>query len=245
MKKVLSVLITAALMLQLLVMFGAVSAEGSTAMTVTNASGTVGSTVTVEVGIANNPGFHALQCEIEYDASRMKLIGIAVGESLVPPSNLGINDYFVSSTESAMFIYKGVDVNESTQQIVSHLVTGDVTVATLTFEMLAAGDASVTVNCIASVELNDSFQNGMNTFDTDEGSGTVSIAEKPAYTPGNFNGDDFVDIDDAIYLLMYTMFPDFYPINQGADYNADGNVDIDDAIYLLMYTMFPDFYPLG
>jgi hypothetical protein len=85
----------------------------------------------------------------------------------------------------------------------------------------------------------------MNTFDTDEGSGTVSIAEKPAYTPGNFNGDDFVDIDDAIYLLMYTMFPDFYPINQVADYNADGNVDIDDAIYLLMYTMFPDFYPLG
>lgn len=62
---------------------------------------------------------------------------------------------------------------------------------------------------------------------------------------GDVNGDDFVDSDDAIYLLRHTLMNDRYPINQDGDMNGDGFVDSDDAIYLLRYTLMPDRYPLA
>lgn len=64
-------------------------------------------------------------------------------------------------------------------------------------------------------------------------------------TPGDVDGNESVDKDDAIYLLMHSFFPEDYPINQEADYNGNGMVDKDDAIHLLMYTFFPDDYPLA
>ncbi len=74
--------------------------------------------------------------------------------------------------------------------------------------------------------------------------GTVTVADEK---PGDIDGNDAVDIDDAIALLRYSMFPDTYPIGyKGAvDFNKDGSVDVDDAIAVLRYSMFPDLYPLG
>ena len=63
--------------------------------------------------------------------------------------------------------------------------------------------------------------------------------------PGDVDGNESVDKDDAIYLLMHSFCPEDYPINQEADYNGNGMVDKDDAIHLLMYTFFPDDYPLA
>lgn len=249
MKKVLSVLITAALMLQLLVMFGAVSAEGATAMTVTSPSGTVGSTVKVEVGISNNPGFHALQCEIEYDETMLELVSIEgkIGKALTPEQMLepdGFAHQFIPSMETESFVYFGVYFDDVQDAITGDKITGDVPVATLTFEMLATGNADVTVNCIASVALDDNYEE-MVIIPTASGIGTVTIAEKPKYVLGDVNGDTIVDSDDAIYLLMYTVFSDDYPVNQDCDFDDNGIVDSDDAIYLLMHTVFSDDYPLN
>ena len=217
MKKVLSVLITAALVLQLLVMFGAVSAEGATAMTVTSPSGTVGSTVKVEVGISNNPGFHALQCEIEYDETMLKLVSIEgkIGKALTPEQMLepdGFAHQFIPSMETESFVYFGVYFDDVQNAITGDKITGDVPVATLTFEMLATGNADVTVNCIASVALDENYED-MVIIPTASGIGTVTIAEKPAYVRGDVNGDGQVKKDDAFYLLRHTLAPNRYPLS--------------------------------
>ena len=64
---------------------------------------------------------------------------------------------------------------------------------------------------------------------------------------GDVDGNQDVTQEDAVYLLLHTMFgEDYYPLN-GAPGDMDGNgtVDQDDAVYLLLYTMFGgEYYPL-
>ena len=77
---------------------------------------------------------------------------------------------------------------------------------------------------------------------------TVSIIRQPALiTPGDLDGDEVVTDEDAIYLLMYTFFPDEYPIADPTafDFDNDGEITDEDAIYLLMYTFFPEEYPIA
>ena len=64
------------------------------------------------------------------------------------------------------------------------------------------------------------------------------------YVSGDLDGDNKINTSDVIYLLMYTYFPNDYPINQPCDYTGDGVVNTNDVIHLLMYTYFPDSYPI-
>lgn len=194
MKKVLSVLITAALMLQLLAMFGAVSAEGSAAMTVTSASGTVGSTVTVDVGISNNPGFHALECQIEYDETLLELVSIEgkIGKAIPSEEELSLSQpEFVGTVESGIFIYMGVYYDQSedstltqsedptpTLNLEGGKITGDITVATLKFKLLATGTADVMVTCEGSLYLDEEWN--VYEFATNPATGTVTVTPPAA-----------------------------------------------------------------
>ena len=64
---------------------------------------------------------------------------------------------------------------------------------------------------------------------------------------GDLDWDNVVSDDDATWLLLYTFFPDEYPIDDPAacDFDGDGFVSDDDAIWLLLYTFFPDEYPIA
>lgn len=69
-----------------------------------------------------------------------------------------------------------------------------------------------------------------------------------AYIIGDIDGDQAVTQDDAVYLLLHTMFGEaFYPLNNApADIDNNGTVNQDDAVYLLLHTMFGEiFYPLN
>ena len=67
------------------------------------------------------------------------------------------------------------------------------------------------------------------------------------YAPGDINGDKTVDHNDAIYLLLHTMFGQTnYPLGSAdADIDGNGTVNQEDAVYLLLHTLFGEvFYPL-
>jgi len=63
---------------------------------------------------------------------------------------------------------------------------------------------------------------------------------------GDLDGNESVDIDDAVLLLQYSLFPDAYPIDYtgNIDFDKNDSIDIDDAVLLLQYSLFPDAYPL-
>ena len=246
MKKVLSVLITAALMLQLLAMFGAVSAEGAAAMTVTSASGTVGSTVTVEVGIANNPGFHALQCEITYDKTRLELVSIEgkIGKAIGSTEDWDMVDPgFISETADSRFIY--IDPRVDSDAHAANMVTGN-EVATLTFKLLATGTSNVTVNCVELAVYDNSAIDGYRLIPTTAGTGTVTVAEKLAYVLGDADGNGTVNMLDAIAIRRYLVNKEQYPLNGGLEAaNVDGNATVNmlDAIAIRRYLVNKEQYP--
>ncbi len=70
------------------------------------------------------------------------------------------------------------------------------------------------------------------------------VPEVPAYVPGDFDGNELVDENDADYLLGYLLFPEWYPITIPGDLDGNEVVDENDADYLLGYLLFPEWYPL-
>ena len=62
----------------------------------------------------------------------------------------------------------------------------------------------------------------------------------PAYTLGDVNDDEAIDIDDLLLILDYTLERNF--LSEGnqlaaADVNQDGAVDVDDLLLILDYTL--------
>ena len=79
----------------------------------------------------------------------------------------------------------------------------------------------------------------------DENDMYCNICGGGKYTPGDIDGLAGISDADARYLLMYTFFPEDYPVDQSCDFNGDNSVDDNDARYLLMHTFFPEDYPLN
>ena len=99
------------------------------------------------------------------------------------------------------------------------------------------------------------FINGKEVEVQPEGSNTMwnhrlkatFVCAEPDVLPGDMDGDGNKDTDDAVYLLLHTMFGETdYPVaNPDKDMNNDGKVDTDDAVYLLLHVMFgAEDYPI-
>jgi hypothetical protein len=67
-------------------------------------------------------------------------------------------------------------------------------------------------------------------------SNTYNFSIKKPFVCGDANGDGFIDISDAVYLIQYIFGggPVPNPLCSG-DANGDSTVDISDAVYLIAY----------
>ena len=77
--------------------------------------------------------------------------------------------------------------------------------------------------------------------------GACTVCGQKTAAAGDINGNRAVEIEDAVYLLLHTLFgEEDYPLSgANADFNGDGAVGREDTVYLLLHIMFGETcYPL-
>ena len=120
-------------------------------------------------------------------------------------------------------------------------------------DKLHFGDAVVAPEAPAAPEAGETFAGWDKTVVNCEGNVTyTAVFEKHSIPkediPGDVDGNETVTQDDAVYLLLHTMYgEEYYPMDDApADIDCNGTVDEDDVVYLLLHNMFGQaFYPLN
>lgn len=113
------------------------------------------------------------------------------------------------------------------------------TVGHIKFKVKESLDDTVTY-----VSVMPTIKNAQNVLDTDVVRSKVQITNQLL---GDIDGNGYVDVDDAILLMQYSIFPEDYPIEyvRNVDFDKNGYVDVDDAILLMQYSIFPEDYPIS
>ena len=74
------------------------------------------------------------------------------------------------------------------------------------------------------------------------------MCAQPDHLPGDMDGDGDKDTEDAVYLLLNTLFGSGqYPILSGVNTDLDNNgaTNTEDAVYLLLNVLFGSVtYPI-
>ena len=207
-----------------------------------DATGYAGYDVEVDVNITTNKGFSGLGLSFYWDDGlTLKSVKNKLSELPENYVNAAI-DTDVATANSNGRLYIGWAPAATQSQVEPENITYTGKILTLVFTVSDELDIDDEVGVYA--EITTCFDNEQNDLSNDESyEGYVTVAEK-TFTTGDFDGDDVVTDADAVYLLMYTFFPEDYPINQPGDFDGDEVVTDADAVYLLMYTFFPDDYPI-
>lgn len=157
---------------------------------------------------------NGLSIKQELDIEAMDIMKVASVECV----EVGMGEYSFILSDRYGVMNKGVDYE------ISYRVKNNIIYATFNGKGLYAGTLT-------------------KYFDITNNLNELSREELP-YELGDVDANDIVTDSDAEYLLMYTFFPEDYPVNQECDFNGDGKVNDADAEHLLMFTFFPEDYPL-
>lgn len=173
MKKILSVLLTALIILS--VSYACFAAE-KPVITVGSSGGKTGDIVEIAFSIKNNPGFAGGQMEIVYDKNDLELTGITLG-------NLPLNTEYNVNTGKIAF---GSSSNNSANG----------TLFTAEFKILASldKDCAVDLNIVELYNANDTDLNQTVV------PGTVTVSNR-VLQKGDINGDGSVNNKDVITLF--------------------------------------------
>ena len=183
---------------------------------------TGGQTITVEITAANMPNVKSLMIEnFQYDSDMLEFVS----------AELNLENAFIADWDSTAMI-----------ATVAFTENADINgvIMTMTFNVKEDVEGECSITC--DVHANQLQTSGIETqVELSIVPGTITVM---SYERGDVNGDGYVNSNDAIYLLRYTLSPNRYPINQSGDMNGDGYVNSNDAIYLLRHTLSPARYPL-
>ncbi len=197
--------------------------EAKATVTLSNVTGRAGDKVSVIVSLDTDEEINTLGfSDISYNEDVLTFDGFTQYEEIDEMSTLGSYD------ENKKIVVIALD---EAQQFHGRVFAIDFKIKE------GAADGRCAIDISPSVKFNHT-EYAVNTV-----SGIVTVVSEIL---GDLNRDEYVDLNDAILLLQYSMFPDDYPIDYkgSVDFTKDGYIDLNDAILLLQYSMFPDDYPI-
>lgn len=213
-KRFVSLLLTLIMVLTAIPMNGiasmAVSASDFTEPTifVDSKYSAAGSTVTVDIAIANNPGIAGATLTVAYDPF-LTLTSAANGEAF---SSLTFTKPG-SFSNPARFLWD----SESGE------TKKDGTILTLTFDVSESAPAEANLNIEISSNLGDFYDEDMETVNLQFVNGTITVID---YLPGDVNGDDVVNGKDVTMVRRHIVGGYDQIINEAAaDVNEDGTIN--------------------
>ena len=183
-----------------------------------NKTAAAGETVTVNLSVKNNPGFNAASIKIDYDTTRLRLIGAELSEEFSNGTNVSYDNL------PYLTFVRGSNIDSDTNML------------TLTFEVLGAavdGDAYITLLYEAG-NISNIDEEDVNFKIID---GKITVID---YLPGDINGDGNVNTKDLTRLLKYINHEDVDCTEQALDVNGDGKVNTKDLTRLLKYINHED-----
>ena len=138
-----------------------------------------------------------------------------------------------------------------------YLVNGEVAKATVTFQyedgtVIASAEYTYGQTVVApeNVKIPDALAD-THVFDGWNAE-VVPCTDTAVYTavfkskaiPGDIDGNEQVNTDDVIALLLHVSMPTTFPIDAEADFTCDGFITTDDVIQLLLHVSMPNTFPL-
>jgi len=197
--------------------------ESKATMTLSDVSGRPGDTVKVAVSLKTDEAINTIGIkDITYDKNVLTFTGFSDYEALTDICALSSFDDSKMAVVAALKNAQVFDGN----------------ICSLNFKINeTAEECDVSVSAVANIKLDS------NTVVTQVVPATVAVNLQLL---GDIDLNETVDLNDAILLLQYSMFPELYPIDYkgSVDFTKDGNIDMNDAILLLQYSMFPELYPI-
>lgn len=214
---------------------------GNVDITVSTIDAKQGDVVEVVISLANHPGIESMQFDVEFDNTRLKYESAVLVRQDDPEVTL---DQFMFMAPNPAAVTNKMTIALTTG--VKNLV-GDGELLKITFKVLDEaedGFADISVVSVEASKLIDLNSGERAKVIPNIVNGGVSLVSQLL---GDVNADGVVDVNDAILLLQYSMFPDLFPLDYkgSVDFVKDGSVDVNDAILLLQHSMFPDLFPLA
>lgn len=183
-----------------------------------NKTSSAGQTVTVNLFVKNNPGFNAASIKIDYDTTRLKLIGAELSEEFGNGTTVSYDNL------PYLTFVRGDNINSNTNML------------TLTFEVL---DTAVTGDAYISLLYEEGNISNIDEEDVNFKivDGKITIID---YLPGDINGDGKVNTKDLTRLMKYINHENVECTEKALDVNGDGKVNTKDLTRLMKYINHED-----
>lgn len=223
-KRVISLILTIVLFVSVCPMSIPVSAESidktSATFTAETVSGRPGSTVEVDVRIADNPGILGATLKISYD-DNLALVDAAEGEAFAALDMTKPGRYI----SGCNFVWDAQDISE--EEIL------DGVILTLTFEVSEDVEVNQTLSVSISAEPDDIFDVNFVDVPFTMIPGGVLVID---YCPGDVNNDGVINSKDIVFLRRHIAGGYSDAINEAAaDVNDDGKLNSKDVVLIRRY----------
>lgn len=199
----------------------------STIFTISDVTARAGDRIEVDVALKTDKSFNTIGLILEYDSSVLEYNSYYISKSI--EENAFMSECDIPSSDILTFVCAAEDTDGF-----------DDDVLTLIFDI--KDDAELgTYKIVGEAAY---LKSGHTSYETEIENGNISVVDMII---GDINCDNCVDMNDAILLLQYSMFPELYPLGYkgNVDFTKDGNIDMNDAILLLQHSMFPGLYPIN